>query len=142
MHFSFKENEKSLRWTCLTFKDTHLCIIPDHLNKLCREIGYNIGHLAWKPWIFIHDSSFLRTLFQDICIIPSLYFFLDTMSHKMTQCQGFPFFCFFQIVYADFKRQSKLLALPFISKDGILKNSWWISDEIDIFISKNIFYKK
>ena len=27
-----------------------------------HECRHNIDHLPWKPWIFIHDSSFLRTL--------------------------------------------------------------------------------
>ena len=60
--FSSKENENSLRKHCLPFQYTPLCIIWDHLNKLCHECGHKIDHLAWKPWIFTHDSSFLRTL--------------------------------------------------------------------------------
>ena len=64
------------------------------------------------------------------------------MSLKVTQCEGFLFFDFFFKIYADFKRRSKLSARPFISRDGILQNSWWISDEIDTFITKNDFYKK
>ena len=62
MNFSSKENENSLRQHCLEFQDAPLCTIWDHLNKLCHECGHKIDHLAWKPWIFTHDSSFLRTL--------------------------------------------------------------------------------
>ena len=63
MNFPCKENENSLRQHCLELQDAPLCILWDHLNKLCHECGHKIDHLAWKPWIFILDSSFLRTLF-------------------------------------------------------------------------------
>ena len=63
MNFPCKENENSLRQHCLEFQDAPLCTIWDHLNKLCHECGHKIDHLAWKPWIFTDDSSFLRTLF-------------------------------------------------------------------------------
>ena len=63
MNFPSKENENFLKKHCLPFKDAPLCTIWDHLNKLCHECGHKIDHLAWKPWIFMHDSSFLRTLF-------------------------------------------------------------------------------
>ena len=63
MNFSSKENENYLRNHCLSFQDAPLCTIWDHLNKLCHECGHKIDHLAWKPWFFTHDSSFLRTLF-------------------------------------------------------------------------------
>ena len=61
--FSSKENENFLRQHCLPFQYAPLCTIWDHLNKLCHECGHKIDHLTWKPWIFTHDSSFLRTLF-------------------------------------------------------------------------------
>ena len=63
MNFSSKENENFLRQHCLPFQYAPLCTIWDHLNKLCHECGHKIDHLAWKPWIFTHDSSFPRTLF-------------------------------------------------------------------------------
>ena len=63
MVFSSKENENSLRQHCLPFQYAPLCTIWDHFNKLCHECGHKIDHLAWKPWIFTHDSSFLITLF-------------------------------------------------------------------------------
>ena len=61
--FSSKENENFLMKYCLPFQYAPLCTIWDHLNKLCHECGHKIDHLAWKPWTFTHDSSFLRTLF-------------------------------------------------------------------------------
>ena len=63
MNFPWKKNENSLRQHCLSFQDAPLCTIWDHLNKLCHECGHKIDHLAWKPWNFRDDSSFLRTLF-------------------------------------------------------------------------------
>ena len=96
MVFSSKENENSLRQHCLEFQDAPLCTIWDHLNKLCHECGHKIDHLAWKPLISICDSSFLRTLFKNNCRITSLLFFLETWSHIVTQCGGFPFFEFFE----------------------------------------------
>jgi hypothetical protein len=63
MKFSSKKNENFLSQHCLPFQDTPLCTRWDHLNKLCHEFGRKIGHLAWKSWIFTHDSLFLRTFF-------------------------------------------------------------------------------
>ena len=63
MNFSSKENENFLMKHCLLFQDAPLRTIWDHLNELCHECGHKIDHLAWKPWIFTLDSSFLRTLF-------------------------------------------------------------------------------
>ena len=63
MNFPCKENENSLRQHCLEFQDAPFCTIWDHLNKLCQECGHKIDHLAWKPLISTHDTSFQRTLF-------------------------------------------------------------------------------
>ena len=63
MNFSCKENENTHGQHCLEFQDAPLCIIWDHLNNVCHECGHKMDHLAWKPWIFTHDSSFMRTLF-------------------------------------------------------------------------------
>ena len=63
MNFPCTENENFLRQHCLPFQDAPLCTIWDHLNKLCNECGHKIDHLTWKPWIFTHDSSFLKTPF-------------------------------------------------------------------------------
>ena len=63
MIFSSKENENFLRKHCLPFQYAPLCTIWDHLNKLWHECDHEIEHLGWNPWIFTHDSSFMRTLF-------------------------------------------------------------------------------
>ena len=102
--FPSKENENFLRQHCLPFQYATLCIIWDHLNKLCHECGHKIDHLAWKPWIFTHDSSFLRAIFKNNCHITRLLFYLVTLSHIMSQCDGFPFF---QICFEFFMPISK-----------------------------------
>ena len=94
MVFLSKENENFLRQYCLPFQYAPLCTIWEHLNKLCHECGHKIDHLAWKPLISTPDSSFLRTLFKNNYCITSLLFFLETWSHIMTQCEGFPIFWF------------------------------------------------
>ena len=121
MYFLWKENENSLRQHCLEFQDAPSCIIWDHLNKLCHECGHKIDHLAWKPWIFTHDSSFPRTLFLNNFRITSLLFFLETWSHIMTQCEGFPIFWFVWIFYARFKMRSKRREWPFLASGRILE---------------------
>ena len=128
MVFSSKENENFLRQHCLPFQYTPLCTIWDHLNKLCHECGHKIDHLAWKPWIFTHDSSFLRTLFKNNCRITSLLFFLETWSHIMNNAKVFQFFDFFWIFYARFKMRSKRRAWPFLASGWILEFFWCFSD--------------
>ena len=96
MIFSFKENENFLRQHCLPFQYAPLCTIWEHLNKLCHECGHKIDHLAWKPWIFTHDSSFLRTLFLNNFRITSLLFFLESWSHKWNNLKVFQIFYFFE----------------------------------------------
>ena len=111
MIFSSKENENFLRQHCLLFQYAPLCTIWDHLNKLCRECGHEIDHLAWNPCIFMHDSSFPRTLFLNNYRITSLLFFLETWSHIMTQCEGFPIFWFFLNVLCPFQNAIKMADL-------------------------------
>ena len=95
LKFPCKDNENFLKKHCFPFQDAPLCKIWDPLNKLCHECGHEIDHLAWKSWIFTHDSSFLRTLFWKKCCITKLLFFMVTRSHIMTQCEGFQFVWFF-----------------------------------------------
>ena len=142
MYFPWKENENSIRKHCLEFQDAPLCTIWDHLNKLCHECGHKIDHLAWKPWIFMHDSSFLRTLSKNNFRITSLLFFLVTWSHIMTQCEGFPIFDSFWIFYARFKMRSKRRAWPFLASRWILEFFWCFSDKIDTYVPRNDFWKK
>ena len=128
MYFPWKENENSLRQHCLEFQDARLCTIWYHLNKLCDECGHKIDHLAWKPWVLTHDNSFFRTLFKNNCRITNLLFFLETWSHIMTKCEGFPIFWFFWIFYARFKMRSKRRAWPFLASGWILENFWYLSN--------------
>ena len=132
MNFPCKKNENFLRQHCLEFQDVPLCTIWDHLNKLCHECGHKIDHLAWKPWIFTHDSSFLRTLFKNNFRITSLLFFLETWSYIMTQREGFPILWFFWIFYARFKMRSKRREWPFLA-------SCWILDFFSVFLWLNIY---
>ena len=142
-HFRHSENENFLRQHCSPFQDTCLYIIWTYFNKLCHECHHNILYLAWKSWIFVHGSSFLRTRFQDICCIPSFLFSIETRSHIMTRCEGFPlFWFFFWILYADFKMRSKLTTRPLLVRGWILRNYWGISDEIDSCAPKNDFFQK
>ena len=142
MVFPCTENENFLRQHCLPFQDAPFCTIWDHLNKLCHECGHEIDHLVWTPWIFTHDSSFLRTLFRNNYRITSLLFFLETWSHIMTQCKGFPIFWFFWIFYACFKMRSKRRAWPFLTSGWILENFWCFYDKIDTYVPRNDFCKK
>ena len=129
MNFPCQENKNSLNQYCLEFQDAPLCTIWDHLNKLCHECGHKIDHLAWKTWIFTHDSSFLRTFFKNNYRITSSLFFLETWSHIMTQCEGFPiFWFFFWIFYARFKMRSKRREWPFLASGWILEFFWCFSD--------------
>jgi hypothetical protein len=88
------ENENSQYELCLPSQYAHMCIIWGHLNKLFHNLGHDLAHLAWKPWNFIDDRSYMRRDFCNICNSPSLLFFLITRSHNMTQCKGFTFFWF------------------------------------------------
>ena len=126
MVFSSKENENFLRQHCLQFQYAPVCTMWDHLNKLCHECGHKIEHLAWKPWIFTHDSSFLRTLFKNNYRITSLLFFLVSWPRIMTQCEGF--LIFFWNFYARFKMQSKQREWPFLASGLILEFFWCFSD--------------
>ena len=149
-HFWHSENEKwffcskkvKTVFGNIVIQDACLCIIWTYLNELCHECHHNIRHLAWKSWIFVHGSSFLRTPFQDICRIPSFLFFLKIKSHIMTHCEGFPLFWFFWILYVDFKMRSKLTIRPFFDRGWILQNYWCIFDKIDGYVPKNDFFKK
>ena len=123
--FFCKENKNFLHQHCSTFQYTQSCTIWGHLNKLCHECGHNTRHLAWKPRIFVHGSSVLRTLFQDNCPIQSLLFFLLTLGHlKWHTAEVFYFFDFFWISSADSKMRSKLRTWPFVARVGIWRKCY------------------
>ena len=93
--FLCKENENFFRQHCYPFQYACMCAIWDHLDKICHGYRHNISNLCWKPRIFVHERSFLWTLFENIIRFPSLLFFLETRSHIMTLCEGFTSFWFF-----------------------------------------------
>ena len=90
-----------------------------------------------RSWWLISENTFSRYLPYYKFLI-----FLKTRSHIMTHCEGFPFFWFFWILYADFKMRSKLTTRPFLVRGWILRNYWCISDEIDSFVPKKDFFQK
>ena len=45
------------------------------------ETSNNIGHLAWKPWIFILDSSFWEDFFKIFALFQVCYF-IWLLGHK------------------------------------------------------------
>jgi hypothetical protein len=119
----------------------HICSeYGGNFNKLFHDLDHDLAHLAWKPWNFVHDRSFPRRGFYNICNNPSLLFFLTTRSHNMTQCEGFTIF--FWISYAWFKMSSKRRAWTFLASGWILQNYLWISDKISTCEPENDFWKK
>ena len=89
MVFLSKENENFLRQHCFPFQYAPLCTIWDHLNKLCHECGHKIDHLAWKPWIFTHHNSFLRTFFKNK-MLDHLSYLLDLENWKKNETNEKP----------------------------------------------------
>ena len=96
MVFSSKENENFLRQHCLEFQDVPLYTIWDHLNKLCHECGHKIDHLAWKPWIFTHDSSFLRTFLKELSYYKFIIFPGNLVTYNDTMRRFSNFLIFFE----------------------------------------------
>ena len=93
--FREKKVENLLRQHCLPRKDVYVCTIWAHSDKrfhgsdhnigICHEVhetSNKIGHL-WEHFLKI------------FAILQVCYFFLETRSHTMTQCEGFKFFWFF-----------------------------------------------
>jgi hypothetical protein len=126
-----------------------LFVIP-----ICTHV-HNVGSFEQTiPWFgswpsssglkamnFVHDRSFLRRGFYNICNSKSLLFFLITRSHNMTQCKGFTFFDFFWISYARFKIRSKRRAWTFLARGLILQNYLWISNKTSTCEPENDFLK-
>jgi hypothetical protein len=135
MNFFFGDQSE----LCLPSQYAHMCIIWGHLNKLFYDSDHDLAHVAWKPWNFVYDRSFLRRGFYNISNSPSLLFFLKTRVHKMTQCEGFTFFW---TSYARFKMPSKWRAWTFLARCWILQNYLWIYDKISTCEPKNDFLKK
>ena len=142
MVFLCNENEDFLQQTCWPFQYAHFCKIWDHLAKLYFETSHNIGHLAWKAWIFIVNSSFWQDFFN-IFVLFQVCYFIWLLGHKWwCNVKVLHFFDFFWIVYTGFKMRSKRGAWPVIARGGILQTSWWIYDEMTTCVPRNDFLKK
>ena len=120
MYFPWKENENSLRQHCLEFQDAPLCTIWDHLNKLCHECGHNIDHLAWKPLISTHHSSFLRTLFKKLPYYKFIIFPGNLVTYNDTMRRFSYFFNFFEF----FMPVSKCGQNGGLDRSYLLVESW------------------
>ena len=95
-----------------------------------QETSNEIGHFVKVFW--------------DIINIPSLIFFLLTMSHNITPREGFALDHFF-IFYARFKLSSNFVEQPawrFLARDRASLNLHWIFDKIAYCEPKNYFCKK
>jgi hypothetical protein len=81
--------------------------------------------------------------FSKIVAIFQVYYFSSHLGHiTWHNAQVLYFFDFFWISHIDFKVWPKWRAWPLLGRDRILRNSWWISYEIDTCVSKNDFWKK
>ena len=76
----------------------------------------------WSPHVI---ARFWEHFFKIIAILQVYYFFPETWSHIMTQCEGFPIFWIF---YARFKMWSKRREWPFLSSGWILEFFWCFYD--------------
>ena len=94
--FLGKQVGTSLWQHCLPSQGGGMRQIWAYYQKLFIGCGHIIASLAWKPWIFVHGRSFLRTLFQENIGIASLVFLLVGRPHLMMWRGGFPFFIFFE----------------------------------------------
>jgi hypothetical protein len=119
-----------------------MCTIWGHLNKLFHDSGYDLAHLVWKPWNFVHDRSFLRRGFYNIYNSPSLLFFPQLGHITWPNAKVFIFFIFVWISYARFKMRSKRWAWTFLARGWILQNYLWISDKTSTCEPENDFWKK
>ena len=101
MVFLCNEKENFLHQHCPCFQDACLGRIWEHLNKLCLGCGHNTLHLDRKARIFVEDSSLMWTPYQYKCRIPSLLFFVDTMTYIMTPHEGLTSFWIF-LIFLEF----------------------------------------
>ena len=93
------------------------------------------------------ESSYMITHFCEhffkIFDVFQVYIFFSKLGHIQWHIvKDFQIFDFFWISDADFKIRSKRWTWPFIPRCRILQESWYISDEIGTFVSKNDFFKK
>ena len=98
-------------------------------------------------WAESHEFSYMRGHFCEHFLKISSVFQVCYFSSKLGHiwwhlAKDSHLFDFFWILCVDFKIRSKRGAWPFISRGGILWNSWCISDETSTFVPINKFFKK
>ena len=76
-------------------------------------------------WLESHESSemiahFWEHFFKIIIVLQVYYFFLETWSHMMTQCEGFPIFWIFLNFLCPFQNAVKRREWPFLASGWIL----------------------
>ena len=129
MNFPCKENKNSLRKHCLEFQYAPLCTTWDHLNKLCHECGHKIDHLAWKPCIFTHDSSFLEHFLK---IFPYYKFIifpgnLVTYNDTMRRFSNFLFFLNFLCPFQNAVKTAGMTVPSWLLNLGIFLMFLWLN---------------
>jgi hypothetical protein len=136
------ENENFQYELCLPSQYAHMFTIWGHLNKLFYDSGHDLAHVAWKPWNFVHDRSFLRRGLTIFAIVQVYYFSLQLGNIKWHNAKDLHFFEFFWTSYARFKIRSKRRAWTFLARGLILQNYLWIYDKTSTCEPKNDFLKK
>ena len=105
---------------CLTWEDAPVYKIWAHYLNKWHGYGLALGHLDWKPWMFIHDRPFCEASFLKSCQNSSLSFFMASSTHKRTARKFFEFLLF---SFTFFKTGSNLSAWPFVERSWINLNS-------------------
>ena len=82
---------------CLTWEDAPIYKIWAHYLKKWHRYGLALGHLDWKPWMFIHDRPCCEASFSKSCQNSSLSFFMASSTHTRRACERIHFFnfCYF-----------------------------------------------
>ena len=137
--FFVKQVGTSLWQHCLPSQDGGMRQIWAYYQKLFIGCGHIIASLAWKPWIFVHGTSFFRTLFQENTGIASLVFLLVGRPHLMMWHGGLPFFVFFWIFYGVFKNRPISSRRPSVARVWGVPICCRFCDEMPTCEAKNDF---
>ena len=96
---------------CLTWEDAPVYKIWAHYLKKWHGYGLALGHLDWKPWMFIHDWPYWEAIFFKKIQNSSLSFFMASSTHKRTTCERIAFFWVFVIFFDFFQNRVKFVGL-------------------------------